>query len=264
MSKINPKVHRTDESNLISNLRGEVGEIVTSWILYGDLIRQLRGFRPASVSRLIHKPETNRLEILAEKLLDEIVARLSELAQEDIGTLTFHFAAKKLKSLQSETDFFRSFVKKHEFIKKRNYDISHKRLPEQWSDHEHIHIQPRVILKAIAIALRLMKKIDAIHLGPSSVFLWQEGRKKRYDPMTPPAAGYLILPYLRLPDKVRISLAFQEAELGLSSWDDMPTQINGKEAILKANKKWGIILLGRKIMVTPEYPLNEIVSISNS
>jgi hypothetical protein len=49
--------------------------------------------------------------------------------------------------------------------------------------------------------------------------------------------------------------------MGLSKWDDLPTEINGKKAYVKANKKWGVFLLGNTFYVTSEYPLIKLKSI---
>ena len=48
------------------------------------------------------------VSMLRTKLADEIVARLSELAEHKIGRLTFHFAAIKLGKLDAEVEAFRT------------------------------------------------------------------------------------------------------------------------------------------------------------
>lgn len=71
------------------------------------------------------------MSVLVNKLNDVLVARLSELGEPKIGQLTFHFAAIKLGALSTDVNAFQSFVSRHKFHEKRNYDISHKQLPEK-------------------------------------------------------------------------------------------------------------------------------------
>ena len=263
MSRKKLKIYQTDPGNLISNLRGEIGEIITSWVLYKDLILIIHRIKSSDPLENIKDPSLNRLFTLTDKLTDDIVARLSELAEKKIGRLNFHFASEKLNKLGMETDEFIKYIKKNNFKEKRDKDISHKELPEQWSDHRYLHIKPKIILKGIAIAHCLIKKFDNLHLGPSAKFLWYEMRKKRYEPMPMPSpkSGYLLLPYLRLSNEIRKKVALTEIKMGLSKWDDLPTEINGKKAYVKANKKWGVVLLGNTLLVTSEYPLIKLKSI---
>src|SRR5690349_930476 len=71
--------------------------------------------------------------MLRNKLSDEMVARLSELAEPKAGRLTFHFAAEKLGKLDADVRAFRAFIAREKFQQKRNQDISHKQVPEQWA-----------------------------------------------------------------------------------------------------------------------------------
>jgi hypothetical protein len=262
MSRQKLRIHNTDTDNLISNLRGEVGEIVSSWVLYKDVMLAAHKIRSSDPVENMTNASLNRLFILADRLSDDIVARLSELAERKIGRLNFHFASIKLKALDKEVTDFINYVQRNRFEEKRNSDISHKELPEKWSDHKYLHIEPRIVLRGIAHALRLMKRFDVLHLGPSSTFLWRESRKKRYELMAPPKAGYLLLPHLRLPNNIRLKVALEEIRMGISSWDDIPSEINGKMVSVKANKKWGVVNLGATYLVTPEYPLIELKSIT--
>jgi hypothetical protein len=246
---------------MISNLRGEVGEIVSSWVLYKDVMLAARKVGSFDPLENMTNASLNRLFILADRLSDTIVACLSELAEKKIGRLNFHFASVKLNALDNEVNDFINYIRHNRFEEKRNIDISHKELPEKWSDHKYLHIEPIIILRGIAHALRLMKRFDLLHLGPSSSYLWRESRKKRYELMAPPKAGYLLLPHLRLPDNICVKVALEEIRMGISGWDNLPTEINGKMVTVKANKKWGIVNLGSAYLVTPEYPLIELKSI---
>jgi hypothetical protein len=117
--------------------------------------------------------------------------------------LTFYFVQEKLNKFEQEVNEYHRFIKKKKFHEKRNYDISHKELPEKWTEHKNIHIPYRNILIGIILALRLMKKIDAEVLGPSSIYLWREMRKRRYTPMDPVKVSFMLLPYLNLSEEDR-------------------------------------------------------------
>jgi len=262
MSRHKLRIHNTDTDNLISNLRGEVGEIVSSWVLYKDVMLAARRIRSSDPLENMTNASLNRLSILADRLSDDIVARLAELAERKIGRLNFYFASVKLKALDNEVNDFINYIQRNRLQEKRNSDISHKELPEKWSYHSYLRIDPGIILRGIAHALRLMKRFDVLHLGPSSPYLWHESRKKRYELMAPPKAGYLLLPHLRLPNSIRIKVALEEIRMGISGWDGLPTEINGEMVTVKANKKWGVVNLGTFYFVTPEYPVYELKSIT--
>jgi hypothetical protein len=51
------------------------------------------------------------------------------------------------------------------------------------------------------LALRLMKMIDTIYLGPSAKYQWREMHRRRYKLMYPAKVGYMLMHYIRLsPD----------------------------------------------------------------
>ena len=202
------------------------------------------------------------LNILTDKMRDEIIARLAELAEAKIGRLTFYFVQQKINQFDSEIDEFARFIESSRFREKRNYDISHKELPEQWTDHKSIDIPYYNVLKGIALALRLMKRIDRATLGPSAPFLWREMRKKRYRPMSPVKVGYLLLPYLRISDQQRIEVIKQDVAEGKHVWVDMPTKVDGVDVTVKACKEWGVIALSNRVVVLEQYPLQSISDIS--
>ena len=191
MSRTKLRIHNTPLDNLVSNLRGEVGEIIFTWLLMRDLMGQATQLRTNDPKADMKNRALCTLNILADKLRDEIVARLAELAEEKIGRLTFYFVQQKLNKFDAEIKEFARFVESNRFREKRNYDISHKELPEQWTDHKFIHIPYFKVLKGVALAPRLIKRIDRSVLGPSAPYLWRKMRKKRYEPMNPVNAGYL-------------------------------------------------------------------------
>ena len=204
----------------------------------------------------------NILYIHISKLSDEIIARLSELAEDKIGQLTFYFVQEKLGKLQKEVEEFKSFIESNRFREKRNQMINHKQLPEKWSDHRYIHIPYAAIVKGIVIALRLIKKIDRVTLGPSAPYLWREMRKRRYNVISPPRTGYMLLPHLRLCEKDRSEIIFQEMQDGKAVWVDMETKIDGVEVTVRACKDWGALLFGNSMIILPEYPLQGISHIT--
>jgi hypothetical protein len=180
MSREKLRIYNTDLNNLVANLRGEIGEIFFSWVLMRDLsgmIRELshgtwQGGQP-DVNELVKElsdPRLNTLYVLVDKLEDDIVARLSELADSKIGRLTFYFASQKLRRLEVEVQAFARFIEREKFTQKRNWNISHKELPEKWADHHYITIPYPTIVRGIAMAVRLMKRIDDMAVGPEASF----------------------------------------------------------------------------------------------
>lgn len=170
---------------------------------------QRRAIRSNDPRADLQNPELAFLNLLAEKLNDDLVASLSELGEEKIGRTNFHFAEMKLNFALDSARRFRQFIEKHHFRRKRNQEISHKEQPEKWLDPGliPIHISYVHALRALALAVRTMKAIDLQHLGPSAPYLWAEVRKKRYELMSPARVGYILLPYMRLPDHVALKLA---------------------------------------------------------
>lgn len=261
MSKTKLRVSNTDLDNLVSNLRGEVGEVITTWVL-------LRRFHnTAQVIERKHKdgsdnPDARFVHLMADKMQDELVGRLSELAENKIGQLTFHFAAVKLGKFSTDTTEFTKWIIKTKIREKRNRDISHKQLPEKWTDHRPLNVQYRHIVRAVALALRLMKRIDRHLLGPAAPFVWREARKRRYDFMSPPAAGYMLIPYLNLSPEERALIVMQELAEGKKSLSKFPTIIDGKPGHILACKQWGVILAGDRLLGLARYPLVSLENIT--
>ena len=249
MSNTKLKIHNTEIDNLISNLRGEVGEIISTWVLMRNFMAQADQLRTTDYLKDLENPQLGLLNTLIDKLENEIVSRLAELGEQKIGRLTFHFAHLKLNALEKEALDFTHFIRKDRFEEKRNYDISHKKLPEKWTEHKSINIPYTVILKGIAHAFRLMKKIDTIHLGPRAKYLWRENRRRRHKPMYPAKVGYMILPYLWLSNEDRSKIIQEEMSEGRDIWKDMPIKINGKQTIVKTYGEFGALILGGRIVL---------------
>lgn len=258
MSKQKLRVKNTQLDNLISNLRGEVGEAVTSWVLLRHMMATERELSSDDIAKDMANENLTFVRMLRYKLSDEIVARLSELAEIKIGRLTFHFAAEKLGELDPEVCAFRTFITREKLQQKRNQDISHKELPEQWAKHGPIHISYRTLRRAVGHALRLMKKIDRIVLGPSAKYVWLEMRKKRYQLMAPACAAYMLVPHMNLSTEIRRRVILEEMAEGRLVWSDMSATINGEEVRVSACKEWGAFMLGGGMVVLPHYPLQKL------
>jgi hypothetical protein len=258
MSKEKLRLFNTETDNLVSNLRGEVGEVITTWILMRYFLTKARELSTGDVAKDMSNEASAMLWLIVDKLEDELVGRLSELGEEKIGRLNFFFAVRKLGKLEHEASSFTKLVSKNKLREKRNYDISHKELPEKWEEHRHISIPYRSLLKAIVAALRLMKKIDRIALGPAAPFLWREARKRRYRMMNPPRAAYMMVPYLRLSGSDRCQIVIAEHEEGREVWSAMPTTVNGVQTHILACRTWGVLHLGDRLFALDHYPLQEL------
>lgn len=262
MSKKGLRVHATPLDNLVSNPRGEVGEVITSWRLMRDL-QLIAGLCRRELGEEDYTDqEMNVCCTLADKLEDEVVARLSELSESKVGRLTFYFANEKLGGLDSEVAAFRRYMERNKFNRKRNHDISHKELPEKWADHRHIRVPYPVLLRGIAMAVRLMKRIDRRAVGPEAVFFWRKLRERRGKPDLPPRAQYMLAPYVKLSDEERLAVIAAEMEEGKRVWEPMETLIDGKPARVHACKKWGAVRFGGQVFFVPEYPLRRLDSIN--
>jgi len=261
MSKHKIRINNTELDNLVSNLRGEIGENIFSWTLMHNLKVQARHLQTDDIAHDAKNYELNILYTLIDKLEEEIIARLSELAEKKIGRLTFYFVQEKLCLFKKDIDEFMKYVHSNRFHEKRNYNISHKQLPEKWTGHKNIIIPYRRIVKGIVLAIRLMKKIDKVVLGPSAPFLWREIRKRRYVPFAPAKVAYMLLPYLRLSEKERFKIAFLEEKENENTWVEMKTTIDGSAATVRACKKWGIVRWRNSTVALSRYPIVEIKSL---
>lgn len=255
------RFHNTDAGNLIANLRGEVGEIIFTWVLMRHLMAQSSQLASGNPATDMSNRSLRLTYALVDKLEDEIAARLSELSQSRVGRLNFHFASRKLGLPPTPASEFARFIKTSRIKEKRDRYISHKDLPEKWEDYTLLSIPYSTLLRAIAFALRLMKQLDLQFLGPRAKYLWKEMRKKRYDPLYPASASYILLPYLHLSPRDRLRILTEEAASGQDVWERVDTKIDGKDATILASKEWGILNFGNTLLVLDQYPLIELASI---
>lgn len=252
--------HRTEIDNLISNLRAEVGEIVESWILMREIFHTSKKYRTGDLDKDFRSPDYLKMLRIIDKFKNDIISRLSELAEKKTGQINFDFASRRLNVLEKETESYQRFIIDKKFLNLRHEYISHKKLPPTWEGHKAPYrISDIIILKAISKALILIKGFDRIHLGARSKFLWHEMRKKRYD-FSLPYSGYSLLPYLKLPEKIRIYISKVEESEDKKIWEDDSVDINGQPTPVKVCKELGLLKIGNGIIVLPEYP---ILSISN-
>ena len=135
-------------------------------------------------------------------------------------------------------------------------------MPGQRPDQKYLHIEYRVLLRAVALALRLLKRIDRHVIGPAAPFLWKEARKRRYDFLSPPHAGYMLVPYFNLTPDERAQIVQQELAEKRITLTDEPTTINGHPATVLACKQWGVIALGDRLLGLDRYPLIKLDNIS--
>jgi hypothetical protein len=264
MSNEKLRLSQIDPALLLSGVRGEVGEIITTWTLLRSVLSDVAKERTDDVTADMTNQHLSALHFRADKLSDEIVARLSELGERKIGRLNFYFAAEKLNVLRVEASRFSEFVRQHNFRKKRNSDISHKRAPESWHDDPYIRIPYRSMMRAIAGALCMMKKLDRAFLGPSAPYLWRKAREKRYNPLYPPRLCYgLLLPHFYLTPEDRAQIIVAEMKEGRARWEPMQSKMDGQSVTIGAYRKWGAIAIGNVIQVLAMYPVDQVDSINS-
>ncbi len=260
------RIARTDRDVLVSNLRGEIGAAITTWLLLRHFMGQAAAMRSKDPRQDIGNRELSVLDILVDKLRDDLIAELVELGDEKIGRTNFYFTAKKLQRHADDAERFSRFVVAKQLRRKRNAEIAHREQPEEWFEERPIRIRYRTIIQGLGMAVRLMKKIDRVALGPAAPFLWLEARKKRRDLelVAPARAMYLLLPHFRLSEAVRVRVVLLEQAEGKVVWAEMATRVNGEAATVLANREWGVLMLGNRCMALPEYPLQRLDSIDFS
>jgi hypothetical protein len=111
MSRRKRSFHNTDLDVLVTSLRSEVGDIIFTWTVMRDLLVQTEHRRQQLGDKSLGDAQQTTVRAVAEKLEDEIVARLSELAEPKVGRVDFFFATQKLGALGEEVKSFQKFVK---------------------------------------------------------------------------------------------------------------------------------------------------------
>jgi hypothetical protein len=258
----NKRLERTNPDLLMSNLRGELGELVTTWLLLRHFMAESTKFRSPDSAEDLANRQLAFLWLLTEKLRNDLIGQLSELAYKKIGRTNFFFASRKLTVCESEVEEFETFVVSNQLRAKRNQEIAHRQQPEHWFEDRPIRIPYPTLVKATAMALRLMKRLDRAALGPAAPFLWREVRKKRYELSGSPRATYMLVPFMRLSDADRIRVVQAEQAEGKVVWSEIETMIDGQPARVLVCKEWGLLWLGNRWVPLAQYPLQKIEAIT--
>lgn len=190
------RLKKTNPEALIGNLRGEVGEAITNWIILRQLISSANHLQTDDVLEDMKNQSLSFINAVRDRISNDLVLTLAELSEQKIGQTTFFFASEKLGALQDEVQAFRRFIAANKLKEKRNREIAHREQPEEWPKKGDIRISYNTLTVAVAKAIRLMKKIDSEFLGPESFVQWQKMRAMRYDLAMPARAKYLLLPHM--------------------------------------------------------------------
>jgi len=190
------RIQRTNKDALIGNLRGEVGEAITSWILLRHLIFTSRSMQTDDVMSDMRNNDLGLIHSIKDKIESDFILTLAALAERKVARVTFHFASQKLHILRPEEEEYRNFIEQAKLKQKRDREIAHREQPEDWPEVGDIRIPYLKLLQALAMAVRLMKKIVKEEMGDNAIVQWQRMRKKRYDLTMPARAKYLLLGYL--------------------------------------------------------------------
>lgn len=153
MSTSKQRVRETDIHHLVSSLRGEIGEVITTWVLWRMYRRQELREQTSDLAADSQNIGLRLLGIVVTRLRDDITARLSELGERESGCVNFHFLSGKEPQYQPLAKTFTQFVKSHGIRDKRHRDISHKELPPTWKDREHRYVYDRTLTRGVALAL---------------------------------------------------------------------------------------------------------------
>ena len=192
------KLENTDLTLLLSNLRGEIGRIIETWIFYKDYKNIVSHLSTDNFETDFQNKERNKFIQIKKRFEDDIISGLSELAHKSYGKVNFYFATQKITNFKSEYCEFQKFLDENKIIARRNEYISHKKMPniKQTSKAEY-HIKYSVIIRAIAKAIVLMKMIDLEIYGDISKLQWKKVRKLRYEFNVPLEVNHKLLTFIR-------------------------------------------------------------------
>ena len=194
---IKKTIQDTDPEVLISHLRAEIGDIIDSWILYRHFKQTCQKLQTEDFASDMRNKELNFLYVVSAKFSDDLISRLAELGDKKVGQLTFHFASRKFKALDTEVIRFEGFIKDNKFTHNRNNFISHKNLKSTWSENKAPYrISYKTMTIALAMAISLIKQFDEIHYGVKIRRQWKMIRKKRYEFTLSRRAEYMLMPHM--------------------------------------------------------------------
>lgn len=188
---------KIEPEKLINLLRGEVGEVIQSWIVFKIYSTKAAELRSANLHEDMENLPLTLVNLVRSKFRDDMILRLAELSSRRYDTLNFHFAADKFKIQQNEVKEFREYLKVYHIEFRRNNNIAHKHISPTWDEIDpRPHIPYPVLTKAIGWAISIMKKFDEKYFGQDYVLLWREERKTRYELEVSANAKYIILPQI--------------------------------------------------------------------
>jgi len=190
------RIRNTNLEALLGNIRGEVGEAITNWILLRHLMAASKRLETDNIAEDMKNSDLAFVYALKRRIREDLILTLAGLAERKIARATFHFVAQKLDALHSEEEAYRKHIEQNKLKQKRDREIAHREQPEDWPEHGDIRISYLVLTLSLAKAIRLMKKIDTYVMGDSAYMQWHKMRKKRYDLTMPARAKYLLLEFL--------------------------------------------------------------------
>lgn len=190
------RIKNTNRDALIGNIRGEVGEAITNWILLRHLIAASKALETDDISVDMQNSDLAFIYALKGRIKDDLILTLAGLAERKLDRATFYFAVQKINALHSDEEKFRRYIEINNLKQKRDREIAHREQPLDWPKHGDISISYSVLTIALAKAIRLMKKIDANVMGDNANNQWHKMRKKRYDLTMPARAKYLLIEHI--------------------------------------------------------------------
>lgn len=188
---------QTDPEKLNSRLRGEIGEIIESWIALNIYDFKASELQTDNILNDMQNKNLQLLNLVRSKFRDDLIARLSELCSTKYGRLSFYYAADKFLTQKEEVKRFHNYLKEKNLIFRRNKNIAHKEMSPTWNqiDPQPV-IRKRTLTKAVAWSISIMKQFDRVYYGEDYKKLWAAERIRRYDMDMPAGSKYILLPFL--------------------------------------------------------------------
>ena len=89
------RLRKTNPEVLIGNLRGEVGEAITNWIILRQLIGSAKHLQTDDVLVDMKNESLAFINAVRDRISNDLVLTLAELSEQKIGQTTFYFASEK-------------------------------------------------------------------------------------------------------------------------------------------------------------------------
>lgn len=192
------KLSQTEPDKLISHLRSEVGEIIQSWVIFNIYGFKIREIQTKDLNKDFNDPNIQLLHLVQSKFREDIILRLSELSSTNYNTVNFNYAADKFKIQKTEVKKFRDYLERNHLIFSRNMNIAHKVMSPRWDQLDPSPIiKRRVLTRATAWAVKIMKRFDKEQYGEDYLRIWRLERNRRYEFDMPANVKYMLLPLIR-------------------------------------------------------------------